>query len=530
MIGALLVTAFARSRNIAAPLLLVLVGLLVSLIPGPVDVRVDPELLLTVVLPPLLYSAALQSSYLNFRAYFGPIANHGVLQVIATSLVIGWVAHLVFPQLPPSSALVLGAVVSPPDAVTASAIGRRLHLPRGITTVFGGESLINDAAALTVYRMAVAAVVGSTPTVAEGVQVFVLAVLVGLGVGLALGVLAQSARTRIPDVGVATVLSILVPFTAYLLAEQLQGSGVLAVISAGLYLGHHQPRARAAGRLQEQTVWNAINLLLESLVFSLIGLQLHSLILGIHASGRDLGLLLGGCCAVLLAVMLVRAGWMFGASVLPGLSRLIHGRRDRRRIWRRTLVLSWTGMRGVVTLAAAGAIPYTTETGAPFPERELIQLVAFVVTVGTVLLQGTTLPWLIRVLGVSDPEQAARDDRAEAQARRTATNAALAYLEELRPQDLGMPEKRSRAVIDRMKALVEHQGMAASEQVGRTPDERETSARDTFVDLRRKLLEVERRTMADERDAGRIDDEVLRRVLRELDLQEAALDSSWRNR
>lgn len=531
LIGALLVTAVARSREIAAPLLLVLTGLAVSLIPGTDRFEVDPQILLTVVLPPLLYATALDSSFLNLRARGLAILHHGVLQVVATAFLVGWVAYLLLQALPLPSAIVLGAVVAPPDAVTAAAIGRQLKLPRRVMTVLGGESLINDAAALTTYRMAIAAVAGSTPTLAEGLGVFALAVVVGVGVGLAMGVLAHTARTRVPDVQVATVLGVLVPFVAYLLAEELGGSGVLAVVAAGLYVGHNQPRARAAGRLQEHTVWASINLLLESLVFALIGLELKHALAGVYASGRDVPRVLVATLLILLVAMAFRIAWMFTANYLPGLAHLLRSPgQDNSGRARRTAVLSWTGMRGVVTLAAAGAIPFTTESGAPFPARDLIQLVAFVITVGTLLLQGTTLPWLIRSLKVHDPRENAKDDHEEADARRIATNAALRHLDRTTPERLRVDPEQHRRVVERMRGLVRHQGEAAAEQVGRTPAEREEAASRAFTELRRELLEVERSAMADERDAGHINDEVLRRVLRELDMQEAALDSSWRNR
>lgn len=187
-------------------------------------------------------------------------------------------------------------------------------------------------------------------------------------------------------------------------------------------------------------------------------------------------------------------------------------------------------MRGVVTLAAAGAIPYATESGAPFPARDVIQLVALLITVGTLLLQGTTLPWLIRKLGVQNPQENEKDDHEEADARRIATNAALQHLDAVSARHLGCDEQRRERVVERMRALVEHQGEAAADQMGRTRDERADTASRVFADLRRELLEIERSAVADERDAGRLNDQVLRRVLRELDMQEAALDNSWRNR
>lgn len=530
LIGALLVTALARSREIAAPLLLVAVGLAVSLVPGLDELNIEPELLLTVVLPPLLHAAALESSFTNFRARIRPIAHHGVLQVIATSFVLGWIAFLLIPDLPLASAIVLGAVIAPPDAVTAAAIGRQLKLPRGVMTVLGGESLINDAAALTIYRMAVTAAVGTTPTLGEGLGVFALAVAVGVVLGLAFGMLAQLARQHIPDVQVATLLGVLVPFIAYLTAEELNGSGVLAVVTAGLYVGHNLPRARAAGRLQEHTVWASINLLLESLVFAYIGLQLKSVVAELLGSGRPMGAILLATLLILLSVMAFRVLWMFASNYLPGVSHLIGSGRRRGSRWRRTTVLSWAGMRGVVTLAAAGAIPFTTDSGAPLPGREVIQFVAAVVTVGTILLQGTTLPLLIRRLGITDPEEARIDDQAEAEARRTATNAALAYLDGLTPGEAECERSALDRMVARMRDMVEHQGLAAAEQVGRTPAERADTSTRTFSELRRNIIAVQRSAIADERDAGHLDDEVLRRVLRELDLQEAALEGSWRNR
>ncbi|MEV4648063.1 Na+/H+ antiporter [Saccharopolyspora sp. NPDC049357] len=530
LIGALLVTALARSREIAAPLLLVAVGMAVSLVPGLDELRIEPELLLTAVLPPLLYAAALESSFTNFRARIRPIVHHGVLQVIVTSFVLGWIAFLLIPDLPLASAIVLGAVIAPPDAVTAAAIGRQLKLPRGVMTVLGGESLINDAAALTIYRMAITAAVGTTPTLAQGLWVFALAVVVGVVLGLGFGMLAQLARQHIPDVQIATLLGVLVPFIAYLTAEELGGSGVLAVVTAGLYVGHNLPRARAAGRLQEHTVWGAINLLLESLVFAYIGLQLKSVVTEVLESGRPAGAIALATLLILLSLMAFRVLWMFASNYLPGVSHLIRSGRQRGGRWRRTAVLSWAGMRGVVTLAAAGAIPFTTGSGAPLPGREVIQFVAAVVTVGTILLQGTTLPLLIRRLGITDPEEARSDDQAEAEARRIATNAALAYLDGLTPADARCESSALNRMVSRMRGLVEHQGMAAADQVGRTPAERADTSTRTFSELRRNIIDVQRSAIADERDAGNLDDEVLRRVLRELDLQEAAVESSWRNR
>ncbi|QUQ70228.1 cation:proton antiporter [Kutzneria sp. CA-103260] len=499
VVGSIAVTAFARRRDLPAPLLLVVVGLAISFLPGAGGYQLDPHILLGVVLPPLLYSASLDSSYLNFKAVADPIIQLGVVLVVITAFVVGFVAHLLMPELPWEVALLLGAVVAPPDAVAAVAIGRKLGLPRGAMTVLVGESLVNDASALTLYKVALAGVAGASTGLFSQLSTFVIAVVVGIAIGLVIGVAAHFARTHMDDTVLESVVGMVVPFAAYLVAEELQGSGVLAVVAAGLYLGHNSPKAGFATRLQEQSVWTTVDVLLESLVFGLIGLELPFVLKGI--SSIDV---LPTALVLLAVVIVVRIAFVFGRNILL---RLI--RRRRRPSWKISAVLSWTGMRGVVTLAAAAGIPEST------PGWAYVQFAAFVITVGTLLLQGISLPWLIRALKLQQPEDTAQEQRA----RKVAAKAAKAMLSELVPAEI--PVEQRKVFGQRM-----HQMMQMRDRI----IDQDPSQEGAITRVRREMLARQREVLVAERSAGRLDDEVMRKVMRELDLEEAMLTGTWRSR
>ncbi|WP_439662207.1 Na+/H+ antiporter [Lentzea sp. HUAS TT2] len=503
LLGALIVTAIARRLNWSAPLVLVAVGLIVSFIPGVPEFELDPHLILLVVLPPLLYSAALDSSYLNIRANLRPIGLLAVGLVLFTTFVVGVTAKLVFPDLPFAAALVLGAVVAPPDAVAAVAIGRRLGLPRRAMTLLVGESLINDATALTAFKVAVAAAAGAAMHPIDGVWMFVQVTIGGIAIGLVVGVVVHFLRKRLCEGVLESALGLLVPFGAYLLAEEaFHVSGVLAVVVAGLYIGHNAPRGSYTTRLQDGAVWRSVDALMESFVFALIGLQVSSIIAD---ADLNAGLLLGAA-AVLLATILARFVWMYPAAYLPVLlSKKIREREGMPDLGQVT-VISWAGMRGVVTLAAAAAIP------ADVPGRDVILFCAFVVTVATLLLQGMTLPWLISKIGFED-DDARKDALAEAQVQHRAAQAAVTRLDQ---ETDDVPDH----VRDQLRSLAEHRGNAAWERLGRQDEESPAAA---YRRLRRAMLSAERDEFVKARDKGEIDDEVLFRVLRELDLEEAAL-------
>lgn len=559
LVGALAVTTVARRKDWPAPPLVVAVGLAVSFIPGVPRFQINSQLLLSVVLPPLLYSATLESSLQDFRRNLFPIVSLGVGLVLASTIVVAVVAHLVVPGMPLAVALVLGAVVAPPDAVAAVAIGRRLGLPAAVMAVLSGESLINDGSALTLYKVALAGVGGTTAYLAEGLRDFGLAIGVGVAVGLLIALPVQWIRVRLDDPVLESVIGLIVPFGVYLIADELQGSGVIAVVAAGLYLGHNSPKAGYASRLQEGPVWTTLSLLLEALVFGLIGLQLRFAVQGLIRSGRDLPSVVLICAVVFLAVLAVRFAWVFAASWSQLLIRRRDGARDAPP-WRAFTVVSWAGMRGVVTLAAAAAIPLTAgDPAIPFPDRDLILLLAFVVTVGTLLLQGLTLPGLIRALHLQvqpDPQKAA-----QVQAHLTAETqkAALAKLDELEPQwakDLGPAQARRmitrtrRMLEERQRAMTSADREEADADAGDYRDRRRGRGpgggwagplgrglsrdagadRGRIAELVRTYVRVQRDVLVRERAAGNVDEDTMRRMLRDLDYQEAFISDLWDQR
>ncbi len=510
---ALLVAGAARRRGLSSPLLLVVVGLAASLLPGLRTVQLDPQLVLFAVLPPLLYSAALESSYSGLRNNLRPIGLLAVVLPLVTTAVVAWVAWLVLPQLPFTAALVLGAVVAPPDAVSATAVGRRLGLPRRIMTLLSGESLLNDATALTAYRVALAAAVGTGASLLSGAATFALAATGGVLVGLVVGFVVSKIRKRLDDPVLESAIGLVVPFLAYLTAEELHGSGVLAVVVAGLFLGNRSVRSGYATRLQDTAVWKAADVVLESFVFLLIGLQLPTVLSGLR--GHSVGSLAVASVAVLATVVAVRMLWVMPMALLP---RMLS--RENPPSARGALVVAWAGMRGVVSLAAAFAIPLTVSAGPEFPARAEILFLTFVVVIGTLLLNGLTLPWVIAHLGVQDDAEVHADAVAEAAAQHDAATAAIARLDEL--VESGPPVSEQAAEV--LHRLTQHRNNTAWERLGRDESEVGESPSSAFRRLRREMLASEREVFLDHRDDGRIDDEVLRRVLRGLDQEEALLD------
>jgi CPA1 family monovalent cation:H+ antiporter len=570
LLAAVLVAAFARKAGLNAPLVILAVGLVASFLPGLVQIEIPGELILGIVLPPLLYSAALTSSYQDFRAAIQPIVRLGVGLVLVSAAVIAVTALYMDHRLSMAQAVLLGAIVAPPDAVAASAVGRRLGLPRRVMTLLGGESLINDATSLTLYRLALAAIyTAGGATLGQGVVVFTLAVLVGLTVGLALAYLAQIARAGLRDPTVDTVIGLMLPFVAYWIAEQYQGSGVIAVVAAGFFIGQASPRTAVATRLHEEPIWASVDLMLESFTFALIGLQLRFVIQDVAESDQDLGKAILLSIAVLLAAMAIRPVYIYATEVLV-----------RARWWRRKpasvpytplsgrelLVTSWGGMRGVVTLAMATAIP-------AMPERATIQLAAYTVAIGTLLIQGLTLPTLIRKLHISSEDEQEEDDASEARVRLLATRAASDVVRgqveawapimgkpeaekianwatqgllaretaaatlmhpdaDLRAGDttmLGLPgTPGSPAVIQEARDVLrgDDDGPASREEI------RERAAKLTarISELRTQMVRAQRSVVVAERNAGRLDETVMRRIMRELDLEEEAMEASWAHR
>lgn len=507
VVGALAVTWICRRLDVPAPLVLVVVGIAASFLPGVEAVEFDPEIVLLVVLTPLLYSAALESSYMGIRANVRPIGLLAIGLPVFSAVAVGLVAWWVVPGLSLPAALVLGAVVAPPDAVSALSIGRRLGLPRRMMTILGGESLVNDATALTLFRVFVAVAAGTGMTPLSGIGMFLLAAVGGTVIGLAIGWVVHAVRRRLDDPNIESALGLVVPFGVYLVAEEAHTSGVLAVVVAGLYLGHHAPESGYATRLQEQAVWRASDTILESVVFALIGLQLTAVL----AQAGPIGPLLVTGVIVTVAAVVARILWVFPATYVPRVLSARVRRSSPRPPWQVPAVISWSGMRGVVTLAAAFAIP------AEVPGRETIVFLAFFVTVATLLLHGLTLPTVIRRLGVRETGFQA-DVLAEAQTQYDAVQAAIGRLDELTEGTESTPH-----MVQKLRYLAQQSANSVWEQLGRPDSEAGEPPSVAYRRLRREMLNEERSTFVERRDSGAIDDEVLRRVLRRLDFEEAML-------
>jgi monovalent cation/hydrogen antiporter len=519
LVVSILLAALARRYDVSAPLVLVVAGLLAGLIPGFTQIELDPELVLYVLLPPLLWSAGLESSYHALRRNVRPIGLLAVGLPLATTFAVGFVAYKTVPELTVAAALTLGAIVAPPDAVSATAVGRRLGLPRQVMTLLGGESLLNDATALTAYKVSLAAAIGTAATWRSGLATFALAAVGGVAVGVALGAITAFVRWRLDDPLVESALGLVAPFIIYLAAEQIHGSGVLAVVVAALMLGQKSTRAGYATRLQDNAVWKALQLILESFAFLMIGLQLP-MVIG-ELKGTTAAVILISSSAVLATVILVRIVWVFVFAYLPRVLFKHIREREPAPTPAQVFVVAWAGMRGVVSLAAAFGVPMTTLSGAPFPGRPQLVFLTFVVVIGTLLLHGLTLPWLIRRLGVQGDE-ARTDAIAAAAAQDKAARAAADRLDEVLAEEEAT-DVHERAA-DVLRGWNTRRRNSAWERLGRNEEEIGESPAAAFRRLRLEMLAAERATFIAERDSGQIDDEVLRNVLRGLDLEEATLN------
>ncbi|MFF3290754.1 Na+/H+ antiporter [Streptomyces sp. NPDC003023] len=509
------VAGAARRTPVPAPLLLVAAGLIASYVPGVPDYHLDPHVVLPLVLPPLLHMAALDSSYLDLRANARPVALLSIGYVLFATVAVGALAYLLVPDLPPATALVLGAVIAPPDAVAATAIARKLGLPSRITTILQGESLVNDATAITAFKVAVAAAIGAGASWGSGLEEFALASLGGVGVGLVLMIPIHWLRKRLQEALLQNTLSLLVPFIAYAAAEHFHASGVLAVVVVALYLGHHSFQVDFATRLQEEAVWKMVAFVLESTVFALIGLQLAFVVEGL--GGYSVGEALWYAAAVFVAVVVVRFLWVYPATFLPMLSRRVR-EREADTGWKGPLIVGWAGMRGVVSLAIAFSIPLTMSDGEDFPARNLVLFLTFTTVIGTLVVQGLTLPPLIRLLKVPGRDVRA-ETLAEAQAQSRASHAAEERLREL------LEDERNQLpgpLADRLRTVLERRRNSVWERLGAVNAVTGESADDTYRRLSREMISTERDVFFELRDRREIDDEMLRTLLRRLDLEEAA--------
>jgi CPA1 family monovalent cation:H+ antiporter len=508
-------TVLARRISVPYPILMTLGGLVVSLVPGAPSVELPPDVIFLIFLPPILFSAAYFTSPHELKANARPIGLLAVGLVLVTTLAVGVVVHTLVPSMGWAAAFAPGAIVSPPDAVSATTIAQRLGLPRRVVTILEGESLVNDATALVALRLAVAAAVFGTFSFPVATFGFVGVSLGGVACGLAVGWAVVQVAKRLSDPPVAVLIMLLAPFAAWIPAELLQVSGVLSVVTAGIVVGRAAPRIMNSDtRVLGSGVWQMVIFVLTGLVFILIGLQLPAILSALRATWTPTQLAILAA-AVSLTVIVVRLAWVFPATYLPRM--IIPGLRERDPAPppEIVLIIGWAGMRGVVSLAAALAIPLMVESPepGPFPDRDLLQFLTFAVILVTLVGQGLTLPWLIRRLGVGDDGSEQHD---EVHAREAANAAALERLDELAIEWPGHLE-----LIDQMRAryqhAAEHLEHEHSDDEGEIPPDQEMIEHAT---IRQAVIDAQRVAIIDLRDRRVIGDPALRRVERDLDLEE----------
>ena len=504
----LALTTIAQKISIPYPIFLVLGGLVLGVVPGLPTVTLHPDLVFLVFLPPILWAAAYFTSLREFRQNLRPISLLAVGLVLATTAGVAVVAHALLPGIGWAEAIALGAIVSPPDAVSATAIGKRLRIPRRVVTILEGESLVNDATALVLYRAAVGAVVSGSFLLGGTLLNFLFAALAAMAIGIAAAWLSRWALCVTEDGYTQIGVTLLVPYIAWVIAESVHASAVLACVAGGITLRQYFSGAVAtATRLQARAVWELLIFVLNGVIFILIGLQLGALRDAVPA-GQYGPVVFAGLMVSATAIV-VRFLWVPLAALIPRCLSATLRARDPMPSWKGLFLISWTGMRGIVTLAAALALPMTTGTGAPFPFRSEIILISFAVILVTLVLQGLSLPPIIRWLRLEDEDDLEREQRL---AREHAATAALARLDEVMTEDW-VPREQIERVRLRYLRRLEHLN-----RTGLNEEERPEGSVETVQRLHHEVLTAERVALIGLRDDGTISDEVLHHLEQELDV------------
>jgi len=513
LVGLAVLLILAPALRIPYPIFLVLGGLGLGFVPGIPALELPPEVVFVAVLPPLLYLSAFFTSVRDLRANARAIGILAVGLVVATTVTVAVVAHAAIGGLPWSAAFVLGAVVAPTDPIASTAIMRRLGVPRRLVSVVESESLVNDGTALVLYRVAVVAVVSGTFSVWDASWRFAWSVLGGIGIGLIVGFVTAEVRRRLENPPVEVTIALMTGYLAFIPANAAEASGVLAVVTAGVYLGVRTPELTSVQtRLQGVAVWEIVVFVLNALLFALVGLQLSRILDTL--TGRSTGELMRYAVLVTGTVILTRIIWVPVFSELP--RWLWSSTRHPAKPFGHSFLISWSGMRGAVSLAAALAIPLSTDAGTPFQDRDLIIFLAFCVILGTLVLQGLSLPLLIRMLRI-EPDHS--DDAEDAKARIRAAEAALARLDELVDEDWVREE-----TAERLRGLY---GFRRNRFASRFDEESDGAIEEqsqAYQRLRRELLDAERAAVTQLGRDGTISGDVVNRVRRDLDLEDARLD------
>ncbi|SMQ15670.1 sodium/proton antiporter, CPA1 family [Streptomyces sp. Ag82_O1-12] len=515
LLGAVISVPVGDRFKVPAPVLMTLLGIVLALLPFVPNVEIAPDLILPLLLPPLLYAAVRRTSWRQFAANKRPIFLLAVALVFVTMACVAAVADAIVPGLPLAAAFALGALVAPPDPVAATAVAGQLGLPRRLVSILEGEGLFNDVTAIVLYHVAIAAAVSGTFSPWKAGLDLVLSAVVAVAVGLALGWGANKLMEVLDDATLQIGLTLLVPYASYVMAEELHGSGVLAVLTTALFLAEYGSDADdVMTRLAGHTFWNIVDTLVTGVAFGLVGLELHNAIR--TASGRW-GELLWWAAVVVVVVVFARLLWLLPATWL---TKRLHARRDYDEdipvSWRETVVMWWSGMRGVASVALVLAIPLETDTGAPFPSRDEIIFIAFGVIMATLVLQGLTLPWLVRRLGVK-----ADTDREKELAKELAIRAAKAAKQRLREieDNEELPEELSEQMLRRAYDI----GVRISPELAE--DERREVYREGARRVKRlrriqqEMLSAARHEVLAARSEPGADPEVVDRVLRHLDVR-----------
>jgi Na+/H+ antiporter len=500
----------ARALDIPYPIVLVVGGLGLGFLPGLPDVELAPELVLVIFLPPLLYSAAFFANLHELKRDLRTISLNAVGLVLATMCAVAVASHALIDGMSWGAAFTLGAIVAPTDPVAATTVMRRLHAPRRVIAIVEGESLVNDGTALVCYRVAVAAAVGGTFSLLDASVEFVLGAIGGIAIGLAMGWVIAEIRRRIDDIPVEVTISLLSGYAGYIPAEAVHASGVLAAVTVGLVLGWRAPQISTASmRLTGYAMWEILVFLLNALLFVLIGLQLPMILDGL--AGEPAGTLLLQAACVSLAVIVTRIVWM---QLITAVIRTLDRRpqqRARRAPFRVRIIGAWSGMRGSVSLAAALALP------TDFPHRDIVLFLTFAVIFVTLVLQGLTLPKLIRWADVSDEGE---DEREELLGRRAAVDAALLRLDELATLEWTREE-----TVERMRTMYEYRRSRLAARAGEADGAEEFEYRSRKYQMMvRSMLQAQRDELVRLRNSGAISNDVMHRIERELDLEDERLE------
>jgi CPA1 family monovalent cation:H+ antiporter len=508
-------SSLARRISIPYPIVLVVGGALFGFVPGVPAVSLNPNVVLVVFLPPLVYAAAFFANLGDMRANLRGLTLSSVGLVLVTTILVAVAAHALIDRVSWGAAFALGAVVSPTDPMAAAAIMRRLNSPRQLVSVIEGEGLFNDATALVAYKVAVAAVVGGGFSLMSAGGKFIHAAFGGVAIGLVVGWIIAQIRARIQDAQISITISLFSGYAAFIPANAIGASGVLAAVTTGIYMGVRGPSIiDARTRLQGYFVWDVLDFIVNATLFVLVGLELRTVVSGLN--GQSAVTLAGYGLAVSAVVIITRGVWFF---TVPYLIRLLDRRpaqRLRRVGARPRIVIAWSGMRGAVSLAAALALPLRTNHGAPFPDRDLIIFLAFAVIFSTLILQGLSLPVVIRRLGVV---RDGSEDAEEVRARLVATKAALAQIDELADADWTRDD-----TIERMRRSYEYRRNRFAARAGKIEDDGYEDRSLAYQQLVQTVLGAQREALIKLRNDGEISNEVMNRVVLELDLEESRLE------